>query len=183
MEDREGALAVLRRAIRNEVQGRRFYDDAAYYCLDPWAKEAFSTLAREEEQHIRLLLLEYDALERQGQWIDPAVVLGSDADVEITRLSFSEEDETGPDLFPAGWSVDRTIDRGSDDLAALAFGIQMEKKAIALYRSEETGAADPLAREAYAFLVEEEERHYDLLKGEWQRLAGMPYQDAPSIVE
>ena len=66
----EHALAVLQRAIQNEVAGQRFYNDAAYHCIDPWAKDLFSTLALEEENHTRLLLVEYEALETRGRWLD-----------------------------------------------------------------------------------------------------------------
>ena len=53
MTDKEGALAVIGTAIQNEVAGQRFYNDAAFFCIDPWAKEIFATLASEEEGHTR----------------------------------------------------------------------------------------------------------------------------------
>ncbi len=67
----DAALAVMRRAIQNEIAGQRFYNDAAYHCIDPWAKELFASLAQEEENHTRLLLVEYEAVETHGRWIDP----------------------------------------------------------------------------------------------------------------
>lgn len=87
MQDLESALAVIRSAIHDEVTGQRFYDDAARYCIDPWAKEMFATLAKEEDVHTRLLLREYEALTTQGRWIDPEMALASDAVVDITRFS------------------------------------------------------------------------------------------------
>jgi len=175
--DLEGTLAVIRRAIHSEVAGQRFYNDAAYYCIDPWAKEIFANLALEEEGHTRLLLAEYEALKTGGQWLDPETALARIANVDITRLTFPDDD-LDQELFPPQWSAADAIDRRADDLAALAFGIRMEQEAIDLYTGEIEAAHDPAARQAYQFLVEEETRHYQQLRGRWEALAGIPFQDA-----
>lgn len=174
MTDIEPALAVIRRAIQNEITGQRFYNDAAYYCIDPWTKDVFAVLAEEEEGHARLLLLEYEALSTRGQWIDPQEALTGQADVDITRFTFPD-DEPGDEIFPAQWSARDVVDRRADDLAALAFGLQMEQQAIALYGAQAKVVVDPYAREAYEFLVEEETRHYEQMKEQWEKLAGMPF--------
>jgi rubrerythrin len=177
MREFESALAVIQQAIYNEITGQRFYSDASFYCLDPWAKDLFATLAREEEGHTQLLLIEYQSLETTGEWIDPHVALLSDTQVDITRFTFPD-DEPAQELFPSQWSVNQAVDRRADDLAALAFGIHMEKRAIALYGEQLEGNVDAVAQEAYRFLVEEERRHYGQLKDQWERLAGMPFEDA-----
>ncbi len=176
MQDVESALAVIRRAIHNEITGQRFYNDASFYCIDPWAKDVFASLAREEEQHTELLLVEYDSLATQDRWIDPDVALASSAEVDITRITFSG-DEPAEELFPAQWSVDEAVDRSADDLGALAFGIHLEQQAIALYGDQADSSAEPAAQKAYRFLVEEETRHYQQLKDQWERLAGMPFKE------
>jgi rubrerythrin len=177
MEDMQGALAVIRQAIHNEVTGRRFYDDAAFYCVDPWAKETFAQLATEEERHIHLLLVEYESVETRGRWIEAQAALDRAPGIDITHISFAQ-DQTGPDLFPSQATPGEAVDRRADDLAALALGIDMELAAIDLYGREREEASQAAAREAYAFLVEEEQRHYEQLKRQWERLAGRPYQPA-----
>jgi rubrerythrin len=177
MQKFESALAVIQQAIHNEITGQRFYSDASFYCLDPWAKDLFATLAREEERHTQLLLVEYESLETKGQWIDPDVAMLADTQVDITRFTFPEDEPT-QELFPSQWSVSQAVDRRADDLAALAFGIRMEQQAIALYREQLEGNADAVAQEAYRFLVEEEKRHYGQLKDQWERLAGIPFEEA-----
>jgi rubrerythrin len=172
--DVESALVVLRQAIHNEIAGQRFYGDAALHCIDPWAKEVFATLAEEEEGHTQLLLLEYEALTTQGRWIDLDAARTSDAMIDITRFSFAG-DAFVEELFPQGQSVSGAVDRLSDDLAALAFGIEMEKKAIELYSRQAAESADPAAENAYEFLVQEETRHYDQLKTQWEKLAGASF--------
>jgi rubrerythrin len=175
--DLEGTLAVIRRAIHDEVAGQRFYSDAAHYCIDPWAKEIFARLAQDEEEHTRLLLAEYEALKTRGWWLDPETALAKNADVDITRFTFPDDD-LGQELFPPQWSAADAIDRRADDLTALAFGVRMEQEAIDLYAGEAEAAHDPAARQAYQFLVEEETRHWEQLRGHWEALAGIPFQDA-----
>lgn len=170
------ALAVIRRAIRNEIAGQRFYNDAAFYCIDPWAKDLFSSLARDEEEHTQLLLVEYQALQRTGQWVDPDRALESGAGVEITQLTFAD-DESEEQLFRPEWSVSDLVDRRTDDLAALALGVRMEQEAIDLYSREGANTLDPAARRAYRFLVGEEIRHHDQLKEQWERLAGKSFSE------
>lgn len=176
MQEMHSALPVIRRAIHNEIAGQRFYNDASFYCVDPWAKDVFASLACEEEQHTHLLLVEYQALEASGRWIDPDKALTSGVQVDITRLTFPDDEPAG-ELFPPQWSPGEAVDRRADDLAALAFGIGMEREAIALYGGEATRSTEPAAQKAYQFLVEEETRHYHQLKREWERLAGVPFAE------
>lgn len=176
MSDLEIALAVVRRAIHNEIAGQRFYHDASFYCIDPWAKGIFADLAREEEKHTQLLLVEYRALETTGQWIEPDQALEREPGIEITRLSFSDDDPQ-EELFPPQWSLGNAVDRRADDLAALAYGIRMEQEAIDLYGRERDSALDVAAKTAYSFLIEEESRHYTQLKDQWERLAGRPFSE------
>jgi rubrerythrin len=175
IQEIEGALAVIRSAIHDEITGQRFYNDAAYACIDPWAKEIFATLAGEEEVHTRLLLLEYRALTSQGRWLDPRSALASGADVDITRMTFPAG-EAEEELFPPHQSAAQVVDRRASDLDALAFGIELEERAVELYERAGRGAQDIAAREAYRFLVEEETRHYDQLKKQWENLAGRPFK-------
>jgi rubrerythrin len=175
MPDLDSTLAVIGTAIQNEVAGQRFYNDAAFYCIDPWAKEVFSTLAAEEEAHTRLLLAEYESVAAHGLWLDRNVAEARGANVDITRFTFPDG-KPAKDLFPPEWSADREIDRRSDDLDALAFGIELERQAIDLYGQAAGEAEDPAARVAYRFLVEEETRHYEELKAQWEKQAGRVYQ-------
>jgi rubrerythrin len=177
MRSAEDALAVLRVAINNEVSGQRFYSDAAFYCIDPWAKEIFASLATDEEKHTRLLLIEYEALVTHGRWIEPEEAMEGDAgaDADITQITFPDE-QLGQELFPPELPAGEAIDRRADDLVALAFGVEMEKQAIVLYEREASASADPMAQKAYEFLIQEETQHHKQLKERWEQLAGRPLE-------
>jgi rubrerythrin len=96
--------------------------------------------------------------------------------VDITSITFAD-DEPGEELFPPQWSMGDAVDRRADDLAALAFGVRMEQEAIDLYGGQAADNPDPAAKRAYGFLVEEERRHYDQLKDQWERLSGSPFSE------
>jgi rubrerythrin len=176
VDDYQGALVAIQRAIQNEIAGQRFYDDAAFHCFDPWAKEAFDLLAREEESHVLLLLGEYRSLTTQKRWLPPEAALRLGASLDITQMTFSSD---GPKtkLFPPEWPAEKAIDRRADDLSALAFGLEIEEQSIALYQQEAEAAKEPAAREAYLFLVSEERQHYQQLQARWESLAGMSWPE------
>jgi len=176
MEEQNGALVVLLRAIQNEIAGQRFYDDAARYCIDLWAKELLSTLAREEEGHAQLLLGQHDALRSGAGWLDLQEAMDRGATADVSRLTFPAEGPAAA-LFPPAWSPTQALDRAADDLSALALGIEIEKLAVALYQGESDTAQDEAARDAYRFLVQEERRHYRQLTTHWERLSGAPWED------
>jgi rubrerythrin len=177
MRDRQSALTVIQNAVHNEVSGLRFYSDAARFCIDLWTKEMFASLVAEEELHTRLLLVEYESLSTGGRWIDHETALDRDAGIDITALTFPEGDFDA-ELFPAHGSSDQSVDHTMDDLSALALGIGMEKLAIDLYRQAARATDESAAREAYEFLVVEETRHHDQLRGQWEKLAGRAFEAA-----
>jgi rubrerythrin len=178
MQSRDNALAVVRRALHDEVAGQQFYKDAALYCIDLWAKELFDMLARDEEEHTQLLLVEYEALATDGRWIELETARAGEAKIDVTDLQLSRDGPEEP-LFLPQWSVEAAVDRRADDLAALALGIRMEERAIDLYSQAAGTAKGRLARQAYGFLIEEETRHREQLIIHWQKLSGMAWDRAP----
>jgi rubrerythrin len=177
MEDLEGALTIIRGAIQNEIAGQRFYQDAAQYCIDPWAKEAFARLAQEEEKHVTLLLGEHHSLTTQGRWLPPRAALELGAKVDVSQIPFSTGEAVAA-LFPDGGSARQAIDRGADDLSALAFGLQIEERSIALYQQQADAAVDSSSRETFLSLVDEERRHREQLQARWESLAGRPWPNS-----
>ena len=177
MEEAARTLSVVRRAIRNEIAGQGFYSEAAFQCIDPWAKEIFATLAREEDGHARLLLAEYEALLDQGRWLDPVAARDRSASVDITHFTFPEEEST-EELFPPQWRAGHAIDRRASDLDALAFAVRLEQSAIEMYGASSRTTDDPAAQKAYRFLMDEETRHYHQFRSQWEKLAGRSFDQA-----
>ena len=165
MDEQKEALAVLRRAMENEREGYRFYLEASERSADPAGQGTFRNLARLEEDHLRLLLVEYRSLSAGQGWVDPKEALAREVEVDIAKPLFPG-DELAPQEespFAATWAA-YEVDGLAGDLAALEFGMEMERRFYQLYREAAAQTEDPLGRRAYEFLMEEENGHFKLLQ-------------------
>ena len=77
-------------AIRTENDGRYFYLMAANSTTDPKGKEAFETLAAEEEIHLKYLKKQYLSLLKRGEF-DKKLKLGPKADFSGAHPIFSAQ--------------------------------------------------------------------------------------------
>lgn len=165
MSKHEEALAVLRRAMENEREGYRFYLEAAERSADPAGQGTFRSLARDEEKHLALLLVEHNSLSAGQGWIAPEEALAHQIEVDITKPLFPGEklapQEGSP--FEAPWAA-YDVEGLAGDLAVLEFGMNMEEQFYKMYEKAASETEDPLGREAYQFLMKEENRHYKLLQ-------------------
>jgi rubrerythrin len=165
MNKQEEALAVLRRAMENEWDGYRFYLEASERSADPAGQGTFRSLARDEEKHLALLLVEYNSLSAGEGWVDPEEAITREVEVDITKPLFAGEElapqERSP--FEATWAA-YEVEALAGDLAALEFGMNVEEEFYKMYEKAAAGADDPLGRRAYEFLMKEENRHYKLLQ-------------------
>lgn len=177
MQVRQEALLVLQRGIQNDLAGQRFYFDAASYCIDPWAKEIFVTLAQRKEKQVRRLLAEYESVRDSNRGNGHGLGHSSRATLDITHLTF-QEDEEGEGSFPFQLTAAQLVDRRSDDLKALALGINVERSVLDLYRQASDAAKDQEVRKAYEFLLHGEARYYHRLRDQWKELAGVPFDDS-----
>jgi len=165
MSKQEEALAVLRRAMENERDGYRFYLEASERSADPAGQGTFRNLAHLEEDHLRLLLVEHQSLSAGQGWVAPEEALARQVEVDITRPLFPGEElapqEESP--FAATWAA-YEVDKLAGDLAALEFGMEMERRFYKLYQEAATQTEDSLGRQAYEFLMGEENRHFKILQ-------------------
>ena len=63
------ALAILKRAMQIEQEGREFYMKAAQTTRDEKGQNTFRALASDEESHLRLIKRQHDALTSESMWI------------------------------------------------------------------------------------------------------------------
>ncbi len=165
MDKQEEALAVLRRAMENERVGYRFYLEASERSADPAGQGTFRSLARDEERHLALLLVEYDSLSAGEGWVDPEEAIARRVEVDITRPLFPREElvpqEESP--FEATWAA-YEVEELAGDLAVLEFGMEVEEEFYKMYEKAAAETNDPLGRRAYQFLMKWENRQYKLLQ-------------------
>ena len=158
--DWNSPLGVLRRAMQIERDGYKFYTEAAGRAVGERGKQMFLGLAADEEKHLRLLYIEYKALESGQGWIDPTKALNQELGL----------DPANPDLLGEDYPEDTPIftpDRKPSlqgDIAALEFGMETERLSYGLYAQSAEQASDPAAKKAYEFLAREENHHYEILQ-------------------
>jgi len=165
MDKQEEALAVLRRAMENERVGHRFYLEASERSADPAGRGTFGTLARDEEKHLALLVVEYSSLSAGEGWVDPEEAMTREVEVDITKPLFPGEElvpqEKSP--FKATWAA-YDVEALAGDLAVLKFGMDVEAEFYKMYEKAAAETDDPLGRRAYEFLMKWENRHYRILQ-------------------
>jgi rubrerythrin len=158
-EDTEAALAVLREAVRNELDGKAMYLQAAEGTQDGLGKSMFQSFAKEEEEHVHILQAQYAGVNASGEWMDLEAAGEEPRDPKL--VLFPQDEQRVKELVPAGTS----------DLEALKIAMDFEKRAVAMY---EQAAADTDDRSAQAFfrgLAEWEGTHYQILDNSYDYLA------------
>jgi len=172
MSKHEEALAVLRRAMENEREGYRFYLEASERSADPAGQGTFRSLARDEERHLALLLVEYESLSAGKGWIDPEEAAARQMEVDITKPLFPGE-ELAPQresLFEETFAA-HDVEALAGDLAVLEFGMNIEEEFYKMYEKAAAEVDDPLGQQAYQFLMKEENRHYKILQDAYDYLS------------
>ena len=158
--DCNSPLGILRRAMQIERDGYKFYREAAERAVGERGKSVFLGLADDEETHLRLLLIEYQAVESGQGWIDPTQALKMDLDLDPADpdLPGEEYPEPSPIFTPTRYpSLE-------DDVAALEFAMETEQLSYDLYKGAAAEQTDSAAKQAYELLAKEENHHYEILQ-------------------
>ena len=140
---------ILDLAISAEMDAHQFYLRAADRVKDGKARATFLALAGDEEGHRLQLEREYGKL--------------------LADRKFRYRPQTN--------ILHRHMERGLDDLGAIALGIKAEKDAVSFYEqsSQQTERAD--LKRILRALVEFEEGHRRLLESEYEARLGRPWND------
>ena len=160
-------LSILKEAILNEQDGYKFYTDLAAEIEDERGRKLFQTLAKDEEEHLRILQVEYSQVDESGQWLD----------VEKARA------ERPPDsvlrLFPLEGAAGLKLEPEAGDLAALELAMDFERRAYEMYDQAAKQTPDLTAQSVFKYLARWEDGHYTVLQEAYDYLAnkGMWYFD------
>lgn len=165
MSKQEEALTALRWAMVNEREGYRFFLEASEQGSDPAGQGTFRSLARDEERHLALLLVEHNAISAGEGWVEPEEAIARKVEVDITKPLFPGEELAPQEKSPfdatfAAYDVGQL----EGDLAVLEFGMKVEEEFYNMYKKAVAETEDPQGRQAYEFLMKEENRHYKLLQ-------------------
>ena len=155
--DNKALIDGLTKAIQAERDGHGFYRMAAASSADTKAKEVFSQLAEEELAHMNFLMEQHDAIIKTGKPSE-SVQLPKPLDLSGISPIFSENIKT-------------RIQDAHLEMSALSIGIQLEKDAIAFYKSEAEASYNPAVTAFYESLAAWEGEHYHALLRQRDELA------------
>lgn len=151
----QGVLEILKEALVIEREGEEFYRAAAENCKNPVAKHTFLSLAEQERKHAAYFHAHYEALAAGRQW--PAL---EDLDVE----SYEVPDEAKAIYDQArceAESCDVVMCAELEQLYATA--MDKERRSLELYRHQAEQAQDEQQKAFFAFLIEQERGHLEVL--------------------
>jgi len=158
---------ILRRGMTIERDGYNFYTLVAERASNERGKAMFLDLAAQEEEHLRLLVSEYRALEEGKDWLPYEEAMKQTFPLDPANPELPGEEP--PDPMPV-FTAEREVSL-EGDIAALEFGLETERISRELYAQGAKETDDARARQAYEFLIHQEEKHYQLLQNTHQYLS------------
>lgn len=143
---------ALSAAIEMEEKGFSFFKDTAARAKDQFAKEVFEFLAAEELNHIKAIE-KFHADYIKGNSVDPGNL--------IKDMANTAAREAITHLFQ---QLSASIPTEGTETEVYKFAMDFERKGENFYKKAESEAVDPNAKKLYAFLVEEERRHFKIVE-------------------
>jgi rubrerythrin len=142
---------ALAMAIDMEKEGHSFYIKTAEKATDKMTKQVFDFLANEELKHIESIKTFYDA-EIAGKKTDFDKLLGGRTP-EIAKQA----------IFNLFKNLEKIVPADKPDMDAYSFARDFEKKGEHFYREAAEKASDADIIKLFQFLVEEEQRHFQMI--------------------
>ncbi|MCK5481859.1 MAG: ferritin family protein, partial [Gammaproteobacteria bacterium] len=157
-QKKQEMIKIIKDAVMVEVKGQQLYTHAATEAEDPAARAMFEMLAKDEDDHVRILTNQYKSLIAEGK-------LNLD-EVHPAAVDHGSQDVVTDDFK-------RSIKRGKFEMAVISIGCDLENKAIAYYKEHAAKTDDPDLKKLFTWLQEWEDGHLEQLL-ELEKI----YQDA-----
>jgi len=142
---------VIKEAIKLEVNGQKFFLHAEEITQHELGKKMFRRLADEEVKHLETF-----------SRIFSDILGGKDWKKHIRPAEFQEKSDLIERLKE---SVKK--EEGKGEVEAIRLGMELEERAIQLFQKAADDVDDPLAKEMFQKICEEEKFHYDLLQAQY----------------
>ena len=153
-------LEIIKTAMHIEAEGEKFYKEAANKTKDPTGKAFFEVLAQDEREHKRVFGEIYVSLNEEKKWTPLKAPL-TKRDIKSSPI-FDKKEAGG-------------IKADLEDIRAIEIGIEKEKKSLDFYKNALEHFSEKDAKELLLRLIEIEEGHLRLLKGELDAVQGSGY--------
>jgi len=146
-EEAKKMMGILQDAIRMEVEGKEFYQEASQKSVNKLAKELFRRLATEEDEHREKFAEIFQALQKGQDW--PDVEPPSWGGKQLKSIFVEATKELGSEIKVA-----------QSELEAIKTAMDMENKTYDLYNSRSERSTLPQEKRFYQALAGEERGHY-----------------------
>lgn len=152
----EQVKEFIREAIKLEIRGREFFDQAAALTHNSLGKKMFVHLAEQEVHHLKAFGDLFSDVVRSDEWkkyVRDEETLGKSAVIEelVARMRRAE---------------------GKGEVEALRIGMELELKAIDFFKECASRGDDPTANAIFLRIADEERFHYDLLQAQYDSVTG-----------
>lgn len=141
---KEALLKAVKDAVMVEVKGQQLYSHAAEQAADPAARAMFEMLARDEDDHVRILTAQYKHLLADGK-------------LNLAGLNPAEVDHGSSTVITDDFR--KAVRKGSFEMAVISIGCDLENKAIAYYKEHAARTDDADLKQLFTWLVEWEDGH------------------------
>lgn len=140
---------ILKLALLMEHRGKAFYKKVAEQTDNSDVKKIFNIMADEEQLHIDFLAAQFSYYQK-NKTFDPKKPTTKPTHESIANMILSEE-------------IKHTISASGFESAAISAAIDMENKAIAVYKERAENADSDEEKEMYKWLADWEKDHLKIL--------------------
>lgn len=142
---------MLSLALEMEEKGKVFYEKAVQSCKNELGRQIFATLIKDELMHMETIRSIYNELTSNEQWS------------ESWKAKVPEHGDLGTFFRELAAKHKTDITADTNDLQALAVGIDFEAKSIKFYSEDLPKASSPLEKAFLERMIVEEKSHHALL--------------------
>ena len=147
---------LISEAIKLEINGQAFFNQAAEVTANALGKKMFTRLAQEEVKHLETFSRLFSSVIKSDDW----------------KKQVRSEELKGPSAV-----IQQLADRmkraeGKSEVEALRIGMELEQKAVDFFTGTAAGMADAAAKAIFEKIADEERFHYDLLLAQYDSVTG-----------
>lgn len=150
MSETDRRSKALGEAIQFEVDGREFFLKAAAQTKSYFGRLMFESIAEDELGHMKRIREIHDRCSSSGKWVSPSHASGTKSLESVFQQAKRE--------------LPQRVTVGTDEMAAVRLGIQMEQKGHLFYSRLAEEASEEVEKDFYRQLAEEESRHGSILQ-------------------
>lgn len=147
MDKKEQLLKLVKNAIRVEHDGYQFYRLAEEKTEDAKGKEVFTSLAKDETNHMQILKGLYQSVKEEGEFKFD----------EIKEIKHILETTSESPIFSKEFK--ERLDKSSFEMAALSVGILLEKNSIDFYKKSAQEIEEADVKMLFNYLADWESEH------------------------